>query len=265
VTVALLAGAAAILPAVTAKAALACETPNQVRTYHVKACDGNYGFAYYPSNGHVVGPTYVCNWTAYSINLATGAQYRDTAHDKTNANCGPSTLREKIVYYAQRERNDANRNHGIGFVNGAPCNWYSGHWGSGASGCSTSGFRAVNWCADFAWYVWQQSGANLAGRSSFADSFRSNGTFQTSTSYTPKAGDVVLFDWDPPWSTTKDPDGTPDIDHVGIVVNVSGNNIDTIEGNTGGGAGATQSHTHVWRTEGSVHRESSLIGFVAPH
>ena len=50
------------------------------------------------------------------------------------------------------------------------------------------------------------------------------------SSATPIPGDYVFFDWD----GRNDPDGGKDPDHVGAVLCVDGNQLYTIEGNSGG-------------------------------
>jgi hypothetical protein len=51
---------------------------------------------------------------------------------------------------------------------------------------------------------------------------KGKGIWEQHGRYTPKSGDAILFDWNN--------DGTPD--HIGLVENVSGGQIHTIEGNS---------------------------------
>lgn len=89
-----------------------------------------------------------------------------------------------------------------------------------------------HWCAYFV--LWCAKQANIptsvicqsSGCGScrvFINWFKSNHKWKDNT-YTPKAGDIIFFDWEQ--------DGSAD--HVGIVQLVNGNTIYTIEGNTGG-------------------------------
>jgi len=69
------------------------------------------------------------------------------------------------------------------------------------------------------------SNADILKRASFRNSpawFQQHGQWQDG-SYTPKAGDIIFFDWEG--------DGTTD--HVGIVEKVENDTVYTIEGNSG--------------------------------
>lgn len=57
--------------------------------------------------------------------------------------------------------------------------------------------------------------------------YRARGRWEESDSYTPQPGDLVMYDW----ADSGAGDNTGGADHVGIVVNVSGNVIKVIEGN----------------------------------
>lgn len=58
---------------------------------------------------------------------------------------------------------------------------------------------------------------------------KQKGIWVESDSYTPKQGDLILYDWD----DTGSGDATSGADHIGIVVSVSGKSIKVIEGNNG--------------------------------
>lgn len=55
------------------------------------------------------------------------------------------------------------------------------------------------------------------------------GIWVESDSYTPKTGDLILYDWD----DTGNGDAASGADHIGIVESVSGKTIKVIEGNNG--------------------------------
>lgn len=57
------------------------------------------------------------------------------------------------------------------------------------------------------------------------------GTWMENDGYTPKAGDLIMYDWD----DSENGDNTGVADHVGIVTAVSGGTITVIEGNKGTG------------------------------
>ena len=58
---------------------------------------------------------------------------------------------------------------------------------------------------------------------------KQKGIWVESDSYTPKQGDLILYDWD----DTGSGDATSGADHIGIVVSVTGKTIKVIEGNNG--------------------------------
>lgn len=80
----------------------------------------------------------------------------------------------------------------------------------------------VSWCAEQCGYI--QSGIipKFSSVSIGVDWFAAKGQFRDA-SYVPVAGDLIFFDWDNDGST----------DHVGIVENVTGGTVNTIEGNSG--------------------------------
>ncbi|MBS6194793.1 MAG: lysozyme family protein [Clostridiales bacterium] len=80
----------------------------------------------------------------------------------------------------------------------------------------------VSWCAEQCGYI--QSGVipKFSSVSAGVDWFAAKGQFRDA-SYVPAAGDLIFFDWEN--------NGT--IDHVGIVENVTGGTVNTIEGNSG--------------------------------
>ncbi len=79
------------------------------------------------------------------------------------------------------------------------------------------------WCATFIWWCMASNGVsqNLYPQSAYVPTiknwFAQRGQFMYRGTYTPKAGDYIIFG---------------DSDHVGIVEHVSGNYVNTIEGNS---------------------------------
>lgn len=92
------------------------------------------------------------------------------------------------------------------------------------------------WCACFlSWGAAQQPNETFDGNPPrFANVDDGMKLFQgdqwRDSSATPIPGDYVFFDWD----GRNDPDGGKDPDHVGAVLCVDGNQLYTIEGNSGG-------------------------------
>jgi hypothetical protein len=81
-----------------------------------------------------------------------------------------------------------------------------------------------NWCADFAMWVWANSGVNITGLSAEAGSFYTYGTKNGTMHAAPQLGDAVVFDYH----------GAGNADHVGLVSAVySDGQIQVINGNFG--------------------------------
>ena len=79
------------------------------------------------------------------------------------------------------------------------------------------------WCCAFIWYIHNEAGVDIKKTASCAELgtwFKNNGKFKTSA---PKVGDIVFFKFSGSSRWTN---------HVGIVIEVNGNTLTTIEGNT---------------------------------
>ncbi len=254
---------AAVTLAASPAQAATCDSPDSnLRVTHLRQCDGSYGFRYYASNVHHDGTYWRCDWIAYQVTMATGNEYRDTTHDKWGVICGMAT-RNSIVSKAQSEyANRANRTDGV--ING--CNYYTGAMRFTTSSCGHNGTWGRDaWCADFAKWVWSQSGASVTYVNGLAGSFYTRGvntgTWHTRTSgYTPRPGDAVIFDWDYPYSptdTTGEGGNLNPVNHVGLVISYSSGTLVTIEGNSGSG-GLNQV------TRNSAGSNGNILGYIAP-
>jgi len=106
----------------------------------------------------------------------------------------------------------------------------------GGKGCDPGYYNScgINWCAEFARWVWAKSGVpDVRGLNSWAQSFKDYGIdrdlyHRRSSGYDPQPGDAIVFDWD------HDPGDDHPIDHVAIVTSVSGGQVHTIGGNQDG-------------------------------
>ncbi|MBS2964125.1 CHAP domain-containing protein [Actinocrinis puniceicyclus] len=96
------------------------------------------------------------------------------------------------------------------------------------------------WCSDFAKWVWQNASGgtiNISGLTAGSGSFytygSNNGTLHTSTSYVPRVGDAIVFNYT----------GGGVADHVGLVaaVNPDGS-IQTANGDFGGASGGSEAY-----------------------
>ena len=135
------------------------------------------------------------------------------------------------------------------------------------SSCSGYAGLPEYWCADFAKWVWANSGVNVAGITAGAGSFitaaGTNGsTVHTSSSYVPQLGDAVVFGWD----------GVSSATHVGIVVQRnSGGSIVVANGDFSGDKSVGEAYFAKTATvvnstiaAGSAHVGGSLSAFVTP-
>lgn len=110
------------------------------------------------------------------------------------------------------------------------------------------------WCADFVCWCMSQAGinSNLYLKSAYVPSIRDyywgkGKLHMRSSSYIPKAGDLILYD-----GYGGDYNGVAD--HIGIVVKFDGTNITTIEGNTYAGYSAAGVHHRViGRNNGNIY------------
>jgi len=97
----------------------------------------------------------------------------------------------------------------------ANCNQFSNYYGTGC----------IEWCSDYARYVWQQSGAKVTNLTSSSITFyqygQTYGTFKPkSSTVSIKPGDAVVWAYSSSWG-----------EHVAIVTEVSGTTFRSIHGN----------------------------------
>lgn len=112
------------------------------------------------------------------------------------------------------------------------------------------------WCAYFIAWCASQAGIpssvlpRLGNCGTLADWFKARSKYYTpSSGYIPKTGDIIFYNWSGNLNWEQ---------HVGIVTGVSGGNVYTIEGNTGGSRG--------YRCEGKTRTRSAsyIIGYATP-
>lgn len=96
------------------------------------------------------------------------------------------------------------------------------------------GYSTGEWCAYFVSWCARKAGIptsvlpRLGNCRTSVEWYKKNSVYRPASSgYIPKTGDIVFFNWS----------GGSAAKHVGIVTGVSGNNVYTIEGNTGPGRG----------------------------
>lgn len=93
------------------------------------------------------------------------------------------------------------------------------------------------WCASWVTWVMRHAGVptesvlNFKGCATASAWFAKRGRFKSKASgYTPKPGDIIMFEWSPENEGTAYDDGD---DHTGLVERVQGGRVYTIEGNNG--------------------------------
>lgn len=116
------------------------------------------------------------------------------------------------------------------------------------------GAPTTAWCAFFV--AWCSNQANISTSviprigncAAMVNWYSQRGRYHRSSGFEPRTGDLIFFNWSG-GSTAK---------HIGIVTGVSGNNVYTVEGNTGSSNG--------YRVEAKTRRKnaSSVIGYARP-
>jgi plastocyanin len=157
---------------------------------------------------------------------------------------GSGTLGATIIAKARAQLNYTEYN--------GNCNKFSAYWG----------WDCVEWCSDYARYIWMQAGAKTTGLTQSSISFYNygvnNGTFKSNVAgVVVKPGDAVVWANSTGWG-----------EHVGLVTDVSGSTFRTIHGNfdiQGNGTGDDK----VYET-GYVDRfyqagtGAPILGFISP-
>ena len=100
-----------------------------------------------------------------------------------------------------------------------------GRWYAAKTGRAVFGYNDIAWCAMYTSWVLNQAGVNCAGMpGSGCVTIYRNAKGRLVPISEARAGDLILFDWNP-WLG----DGA---DHIGIVLENDGTSFKTIEGNT---------------------------------
>ncbi|SNT63730.1 CHAP domain-containing protein [Asanoa hainanensis] len=200
----------------------AISSTGQVYAYGTVTYRGNpAGFT-----GGIAGVSVTANGAGYAAVSGIGQVYAyGTVSHWGNGDPGNTSLsgvRAAIVEKARAEAANPAHNQEIG---GPNCNFYSTSFGVGPR-CG-NGWIGQPWCADFARWIWRESGARIAGLDAGAVSFSRYGTWRSATNFPNLAGvqpgDVIGWRFN-------DSVG-PGNDHVSVVVAVSGDTITTVDGN----------------------------------
>lgn len=153
-------------------------------------------------------------------------------------------LRSKVVSVAENE---------IGYTGTSSYSKYGEWYGYQGGWCTTF----VMWCFNQAGSSYSvklygniiPSGGNCNSMISWFSS--KNQYYKRNSGYTPKAGDLVFFDWS----------GNGSSQHVGIVSGTSGSTVYTIEGNC---SGAVKSRTYTTGGSKPYNNISSIMGYGVP-
>ena len=155
-----------------------------------------------------------------------------------------STLRNSVVSIAENE---------IGYTGTSSYSKYGDWYGYQGSWCTTFVF----WCFNEAG---NDNGVKLLGTSipnggncnSMISWFSNKDRYyKRSSGYTPKAGDLVFFDWS----------GNGSSQHVGIVTGTSGSTVYTVEGNC---SGKVKSRTYTSSGSKPYNNISAIMGYGVP-
>jgi len=134
-----------------------------------------------------------------------------------------SQVRSRIVSIAKSEEGNSSRNREKG---GENCNWYTATYPGARGTACDYGYRSEQWCADYAGWVWKNSGVVDAGSlTAAAYSFKSygdsRGSWHAGSALTGiQVGDAIVYGVS----------GTS-AKHVNIVTAISGSAISVTGGN----------------------------------
>lgn len=113
------------------------------------------------------------------------------------------------------------------------------------------------WCAAFACYCYEKVGiipSVIDKRYTYCpdlmDHAKEKGIWHDKSGYTPKSGDMILFDWD----------SNGDPNHVGLVKSCDGSYVYTVEGNRGG---SNYNYTCVKTYSYSISN-GNILGYISP-
>ncbi len=156
-----------------------------------------------------------------------------------------SEIRNKIVSVASNE---------VGYTGTSSYSKY-GDW---------YGYQG-GWCTTFVLWCYNQAGSSLnvslysnitpsgGNCNSMISWYKNKGLYhEKGDGYTPKAGDLVFFDWS----------GNGSSQHVGIVKSVSGSTVYTIEGNC---SGSVKSREYTTSGSKPYNNVSAIMGYASPN
>jgi surface antigen len=132
------------------------------------------------------------------------------------------------------------------------------------SSCTGNGGSPEYWCADFARWVWGNSGADVGGLTAAASSFYTYGKAHGTLSGSPQVGDAVVFR------------NSSGIHHVAIVTQVNSNGtIESVSGDWGGSHGSEAHFSTTSRVKlntpaypgkiGAKMSGMTVAGFISPY
>lgn len=142
---------------------------------------------------------------------------------------GPGGTQEALGSTSEAVSGSAIVSLALANVGGMACakNSLGGH--AFESSCTGNGGQPEYWCADFAQWVWANSGVDTTGLDAAAGSFYVYGQKNGTLSNTPVPGAAVVFDYQ----------GGGVADHVAIVTQVNSNGtIESVSGDWGGQSGS---------------------------
>ncbi|MFG2191862.1 CHAP domain-containing protein [Streptomyces sp. NPDC048639] len=133
-------------------------------------------------------------------------------------------------------------------------NNYLGQDGSNTDRNTYNDFNGLAWCGYFAADMWDHEGVpehyrgSQSWRTSLGERFHAY-----ASDVLPQVGDVLVW-------TNQDNAAQG---HVGVVVEVSGTTVTTVEGNTGHNSDSVSERTYEWDGAGPVHGDKLFRGFAS--
>lgn len=137
----------------------------------------------------------------------------------------------------------------------APGTNYLGRDGSNANLNAYNNYNGLAWCGYFAAAMWDHRGtpANYPGSQSWRTDLGSR-FHAYAPGELPETGDVLV------WTDT----GDSSHGHVGVVVEVDGTTVITVEGNTGDHSDSVSERNYTWYGAGPERAGKTFRGFASP-
>ena len=190
-----------------------------------------------------------------ALSLSLALPFSLLVNTTGSAQAGASSVRSAIIAHATAW--DQSNAAYTELPDGSNCNAFTNYWHRGVHRGCPPGSRSEEWCADFAQWVWQNSGVNTFGITAwvftFVDWGRHTGRFKKGAWAPVQPGDVVI------WGNLQAHYGA----HVAIVDQVSNGQLLVTGGNDG--PNTDRVWTYWMNPVTSTAQGYPVIGYVSPN